>query len=303
MATTNVLNALMNLGTYLKNDIKEIYSGSNRMNSQGAALEFYIKDSYCNSFSVEGIEVKKAIHEQYFSYLGNDSNPPDFVVKNGEGVEVKKLESLTGQLQLNSSYPKNKLRQDDSRISNDCRACDGGEWTEKDMIYSIGFIPKSSSKIKLLWFIDGETYAADDIVYKELFGRLANFIETEFKGLTSKTNELARFNKIDSRGLTDLRVRSMWLLQNPIKAFSEVVRFDKANDFSIISIIKKDKYDTYINKEEFEQFVRNNPYVEVENVTIAHPTEADVQQQIVVIHMLYKSLEEARKGKGELSLF
>ncbi|MDP7980338.1 NgoPII family restriction endonuclease [Bacillus sp. WLY-B-L8] len=302
----NVLNALMNLGTYLNNDIKDIYSGSNRMNSQGTALEFYVKDAYCNAFDTENIEEKIKIHEQYFSYLGNDSNPPDFVIKDGEGVEVKKLESLTGQLQLNSSYPKNKLRQSDSRISNECRTCDGGKWIEKDMMYSIGFIPKNSNEIKLLWFVDGEVYAADDIVYKNVFERLSSIIETEFKGLTSKTNELARFNKIDSRGLTDLRVRSMWLLQNPIKAFKDIILFDKENEFSVIAIIKKEKYETYANKEEFEQFVQNSSYVEIENVTIPHPTNANVEEQVVVIHMAYKSLEEAREvsqSTERLSLF
>lgn len=298
MATTNVLNALMNLGTYLKNDITEIYSGPNRINNKGTALEYYVKDAYCNSFRVEGIREKKAVHEQYCSYLGNNRNPPDFIIEGGEAVEVKKMESPTGRLQLNSSYPKSKLRRDDERISRKSRECDGGEWQEKPMIYSIGYVPEGSDKIKLLWFIDGETYAADYTFYKGFLEQISDAIESRFEGATENTTELARFQGVDSSTWANLRARPMWSLSNPVQAFGNVISYDDEHEFTVIAIVKKEKYDAYENKDIFEQFVNNQGYIEIEYVEMPSPNSVTGEQEVVIIHMKYESLVEARETMG-----
>ncbi|EJQ03966.1 NgoPII family restriction endonuclease [Bacillus paranthracis] len=295
MATTNVLNALMNLGTYLKNDITEIYSGPNRLNNKGEALEYYVKDAYCDSFEVEGVQEKKMVHEGYFSYLGNTKNPPDFIIEGGEAVEVKKMESK-GRLQLNSSYPKSKLRRDDERISNICKECDGGEWQEKPMIYSIGFVPPRSQKINLLWFIDGETYAANHTVYKNFAERVSRVIENGFEGITEETTELARFQGVDSKKLANLRARPMWSLENPIKVFEDIIHYNGAYEFTVIAILKKERYNTYENKEIFEQFVEQQVFIEIEYVNIPSPNNVGEEEEVVVIHMMYESLTEAREN-------
>lgn len=66
---------------------------------------------------------------EVFSYLGNNSNPPDAMLRNGDAIEVKKIESLSSALTLNSSM-----------ISTACREAE--QWSEKDMIYVVGVVEK-----------------------------------------------------------------------------------------------------------------------------------------------------------------
>jgi hypothetical protein len=44
-----------------------------------------------------------------FSYQGNPNNPPDLMIRQGDAIEIKKIESPHSSLALNSSYPKAKL--------------------------------------------------------------------------------------------------------------------------------------------------------------------------------------------------
>lgn len=73
---------------------------------------------------------------KFFSYLGNQNNPPDVILKGGDAIEIKKIQSKSSAIALNSSYPKNKLYSNDPRIT---KACKNSEvWKVKDMIYVIG---------------------------------------------------------------------------------------------------------------------------------------------------------------------
>jgi hypothetical protein len=101
---TNLLIAIKNIIENPVNDIILNYKGSNRANSSGYALEQYIKDVFCNSFFEKDIEKKDQIFSQYFSYLGNQNNPPDAVIRGADAIEIKKIESFTSALALNNSY-------------------------------------------------------------------------------------------------------------------------------------------------------------------------------------------------------
>lgn len=59
-----------------------------------------------------------------FSYIGNQNNPPDSMLRNGDAIEVKKIESKKAALALNSSYPKAKLYADSPMINKECRECE-----------------------------------------------------------------------------------------------------------------------------------------------------------------------------------
>ncbi len=78
---TNLLVAIANL---VKNPITNLvsrYNAANRANSMGDALEFYIKDLFCNSLDEKNIEKKNEIYSKYFSYIGNQNNPPDILLR------------------------------------------------------------------------------------------------------------------------------------------------------------------------------------------------------------------------------
>ncbi len=173
----------------------------------GDALELFVKDSFSNSYELSEEDAIKA-HAKTFSYLGNQNNPPDAILKASDAIEVKKIESSSSELALNSSYPKSKLHRDSPMLTASCRGCDGGKWEQKDIIYAVGVINKET--IKQLCFVYGEDYAATREIYENLRAQIKKGVleipDIEF----AETRELGRVNRIDPLGITYLRMRGMW---------------------------------------------------------------------------------------------
>lgn len=266
---TNILKAILNIKNFGETDFDKIYppkseiATDNRINSVGVAFEYYIKDSLCNTFSESHKDEK---YSQNFSYLGNQNNPPDLIIKNSDAVEVKKLGG-TGSIQLNSSYPKSKLFSKDSRITEECRACDG-KWAEKDIIYAIGTV-NTSKKFKLLFMVYGDCYAADPYVYERVTDAVsAGVIKTGLE--LSKTNEIGRVNRVDPLGITDLRIRGMWIIKHPLQVFPDIVPSKTVDgNFHLITIMRKEKYDSF--PEEDRLLIENDDEITVSEEKIKDP--------------------------------
>lgn len=133
----NILNAIVNLVQTDSYKLKEFYDFHNRANNMGDALEEYIKDIFAGTYLVTNEQERIEKISKVFSYLGNNSNPPDAMLKNGDAIEVKKIENNNASLSLNSSYPKHKLFSDSQMISNSCR--DAEDWNEKDVSKEFNF--------------------------------------------------------------------------------------------------------------------------------------------------------------------
>lgn len=241
---TNVLIALTNIVENPIVDLRSFYTGSNRANNMGDALETYIKDVFCNSFDASDQEKDKA-YSQYFSYLGNQNNPPDIILRNGDAIEVKKIESSTSALALNSSYPKDKLHADDSRITEHCKACEKIPWTQKDILYVVGVAPKGTDKLKALWFVYGDCYAARREIYQRIADKISSGISEISDVEFVETNELAKVKKVDPLGITDLRVRGMWHIENPLRVFGNIASADDGSDFTVNALLLREKYDAF----------------------------------------------------------
>lgn len=184
--STNILIAIKNIVNNNLLTIQSNNTGINRANNMGDALEEYIKDAFAGTLHENNETERIAKIEQTFSYLGNTNNPPDIILKNSDAVEVKKIQSEFAELALNSSYPKNKLYTDDSRLTNACKTCE--EWSEKDIIYSIGYVHKN--KLKSLWFVYGDCYAANRFVYKRISETISNSLISISDIELAKTNEI-----------------------------------------------------------------------------------------------------------------
>ena len=267
---TNIIKALLNIEEIINSNdeiiLEEIYSGKNRMNNMGTALEHFCKDAFCKSYDIEK-DKKINSYRKYLSYLGNSNNPPDFILRNGAGIEVKKIGSIGATLQLNSSFPKDSLHSDDSRIKKGCRNCEDTSWKKKDLIYAIGYVKKK--RLKLLWLIDASLYAADREVYLDTFNGLKEHIEDSPYELNKSTNELARLNKVDPLGITSLRVRGMWLLDNPKNVYNYLdIDLDSDDSTDIVCLISKDKYNK-INRDDLKR-IENSSY-EVVDIKIKDP--------------------------------
>src|SRR5690606_24400875 len=133
---TNILEAIVNIAQNPVYEIKNHYSGRNRMNNVGEALETFIKDAFANTIQIEDETEKMRRYNEVFSWLGNQNHPPDIMIKGGDAIEVKKTQSANSDLALNSSYPKATVQANSKMITQACKVCE--EWTEKDLIYCVG---------------------------------------------------------------------------------------------------------------------------------------------------------------------
>jgi len=238
----NIINAIYNL---VNNPIVEIvshYSGKNRANNAGDALEEYVKDLFANSFNLPENE-KLDRWNKVFSYFGNNSNPPDAMLYGGDAIEIKKLETDNKELALNSSYPKHTLKSDSTMISNACRIAEN--WTEKDIIYAVGVVRQKA--LVNLCFVYGLDYCASDECYSRVRRKIKDGVES-IQGIEfSETRELGKIHRVDPLGITYLRVRGMWGIVNPWSVFSYVCSRNVTKKFNFMCLINEDKWKTFDN--------------------------------------------------------
>lgn len=266
----NIVDAILFACGKIETEIEQGSESRNRANAMGEGLEMYVKDIF------SGYEYgdRRQCHEAEFSYGGNKNNPPDIMIKNGgAAIEVKKIESFSSDIQLNSSHPKDKLYSSSTLITNACRNADGGEWAERDMIYVIGVV-KGKKLYSLLMFY-GEDYCANSEVY-ERAQRIVKDAVADISTLDVDTNtkELGRVVKVDVLNRAYMRVRGMWLMKNPFNVFlsNEEKIKAKQGDFSIIAIINERKINELGNFAELESFAENsNGKMKIDDIEIEDP--------------------------------
>lgn len=234
---TNILEAIYNIVSQKNFEIRAMYSGRNRANGMGDALENYIKDAFAGTFGVSDELQKMPTYNQKFSWLGSQNNPPDIIIKGGDAIEVKKTQSANSSLALNSSYPKTDLRHTSPMITKECKECE--DWTVKDLIYCVGHTTDTS--LKSLWMVYGNSYAAKHETYQRIKTTISNGIKTIPDVVFADTKELGRVNKVDPLGITNLRIRGMWQIENPRKVFN-YLHETTDKDFELVCIIPTEKY-------------------------------------------------------------
>ena len=254
---TNILTAIRTIINHPISDLVNYYQSKNRINQIGEALECFIKDIFADTVTESDQQKKLLKYSEVFSYSGNANNPPDLILRRGDAVEVKKIESIGAGIALNSSYPKSKLYADSPLITSHCRNCE--DWQEKDIIYAIGVA--QDKKLKLLWLIYGDCYAADREIYERITDTIAIGIN-RIPGVDfSKTRELGRVNKVDPLNITYLRIRGMWGIQNPLSVFDYVdLGYQKDASFQMIALMKNSKYLSLPiqDREQLEALINNN---------------------------------------------
>ena len=242
--TYNTLRAFRHIIENPNATINPAKISSNRINNVGDALEGFIKDAYANLLDSSLADFEKdCIYSQAFSWLGNSGNPPDSILRDGDGIEVKKIQTLSSSIALNSSAPKSKLYANDARVATGAKLAEN--WVEKDIVYAIGSVP--TQELKRLWLIYGDCYAAS----KEVYDRLSNAIAAGVRQLPDiqfqKTNELGRVNKVDPLGITDLRVRGMWHIDNPSRLYAHLVNNSSNRQFYLL--MREQKYQSFPAKD------------------------------------------------------
>lgn len=237
-STTNILRAFLTLIDRSDEPVANQTSAVNSANQRGDSLEEHIKRLLTNTFE-ENEQDRLEIYERCFSYSGNTHNPPDLIIKNGDAIEVKKIKADLKSLALNSSYPKDILHNNDTRISQQCRECE--QWTEKDIFYAIGHV-ENETILKHLWIIQGKCYAANRETYTRLSDTISESLMTISDVEFEETNELARVNKVDPLGITNLRIRGMWEISHPGKVFDYL---PQSQDKFANLLLLTEKYNAY----------------------------------------------------------
>ena len=266
----NILSAISNIVSFGAYNLKSYASTYLiRINAVGEQLEFYIKDSIADSLKLPQ-DKKEAIYAEVFSYLGNQNNPPDMIIKNSDAFEIKKIEAPKSSLALNSSPPKNKLLSSDIRITNACRNCEPNKWAEKDLFYVIGHA--IGGKIKYLFFIQGTCYAADHSVYDKVHSPIKKEVDSVIDSLgleKGKTVEIGKVKRADPLGITELRIRGMWQIQNPLKVYGNFCKIEDSDKFHLFALMRKDKYNSF--PKEDSKKIESSKGISVKDVRIKDP--------------------------------
>jgi len=236
---TNILEAIVNIATNPVVAIRNHYTGRNRANNVGEALEMFVKDAFANTIREQDQRIKHTKFNQVFSWLGNQNHPPDIMIREGDAIEVKKTQSANSDLALNSSYPKSNIQSNSNMITQECRTCEN--WTEKDLIYCVGHT--TDDTIKSLWMVYGNIYAAKHETYQIIKQKITDGINEIPNVELAETNELGRVNRVDPLGITNLRIRGMWQIQNPRRVFNYL--HTTGEDFELVAVIPTNKYNSF----------------------------------------------------------
>ncbi|MDD2192245.1 MAG: NgoPII family restriction endonuclease [Bacteroidales bacterium] len=262
---TNILEAIVNI---VNNPIVEIinhYTGRNRVNNVGEALETFVKDAFANTIQEQDPQVKMTIHSENFSWLGSQNNPPDIMIRAGDAIEVKKTQSSESGLALNSSYPKTTIQSKSTMITRECKACEN--WEEKDLIYCVGHT--SDTSIKSLWMVYGSIYAAKHETYQLIKQKITEGINEIPNVELANTNELGRVNRVDPLGITNLRIRGMWQIQNPRRVFNYL--HSSGDRFELVAIIPTIKYNSFPDDSRRKIENLGNSTLTISNVKVKDP--------------------------------
>ncbi len=239
------------------------------MNAMGVALEDYIKNLFAGTLRETNQTKRKKGWEEVFSYLGNQNNPPDLILKGADAIEVKKMERPTSMLALNSSYPKNKLYSSNPMITKACRECEDEPWDVKDILYVIGILPKK--ELRALAMVYGIDFCDDVSVYERVRSNIKDGVE-HIEGIEfSETKELGRVNKVDHLGITSLRVRGMWSIQSPFELFKDYYELDLSKRFSLMAIINEEKLSEFDSYKELEELAKGLSALDIQSINIQDP--------------------------------
>ena len=262
---TNILEAINNICINSSLEVRSHTSARNRANSIGDALESYIKDAFAGCIHINDEQERNKRYSEVFSWIGNQNHPPDIMIKEGAAIEVKKIQNPNSDLALNSSYPKSILKVDNEMLTQACKTCE--TWTEKDIVYCIGHT--TDNHIKSLWMVYGTIYAAEPETYQTIKKKITQGIEQIPHVELSETKELGRVNKVDPLGITNLRIRGMWQIQNPRKVYSYLYKSDNDYNFELVALIPLTNYQTF--PPESIQKIENNKQINITDVKVKNP--------------------------------
>lgn len=276
----NIIDAIINL---VKNDdfqMKSHHVGTNRANMAGDSLEDFIKDLFAGTI---GLDEKTRLMRlsEVFSYSGNSANPPDAMLRGGDAIEIKKIESDNSSLALNSSYPKHTLKCTNPMISAACRNAE--DWKEKEMVYAVGVVKRGTNTLKHLCMVYGRNYCASEKVYK----RTSQIIQREIESLNgivlTPYSQLDYISELDPIGLNSLIAHKMWSIKNPWTMFDYIYQIPHDKKFTFMCIINEDKWCSLSNRDEIIELSTNKAELSISDEYTKSPDNPNQFDKVKLI--------------------
>ena len=119
--------------------------------------------------------------------------------------------------------------------------------------------------------IDASIYCADTTVYQDIFEQIKEGISSIPNIDFSPTKELGRVNKIDPLGITSLRIRGMWLLENPFTVFKYVYQPITTANFNLFALVSTEHFDGFNNKDALLSLVDEVATLNIADVKVKNP--------------------------------
>jgi len=243
----------------------------------GKGLELWVKHFLAGTINRSNDDQVIEEWNKKFSFHGGSSNPPDVMMKGSLAAEVKKTEGKTGALQLNSSWPIRTLHKSDQHITNECRKAEN--WTEKPFLFFVGQVKQKTNSLSNLSIVDGRCLSDEEHVY---LGVIAQVRAQMLQLGGAVTKEIGRFNELDSTGRTNLRVRPMFSLSNPVSIFSAIFTNSDTADFVLNVLLPESSYDLF-PPEERHRIENINSQLNVKRTRVSDPTDSSSEMKAVLI--------------------
>ena len=117
----------------------------------------------------------------------------------------------------------------------------------------------------------GLDYCASEECYNEIKARIKRGVVMTPGVEFTDTRELGRVNKIDPLGITYLRVRGMWGIENPWSVFDYVYQRDVNKQFTFMCIINNKKWGSFNNTNNLFDLTHQEKRLQIKEVRIKNP--------------------------------
>jgi hypothetical protein len=116
-------------------------------------------------------------------------------------------------------------------------------------------------------------YGLDYCASKECYERIKTTIKNGVESIPgvefAESKELGHINRVDPLGITYMRVRGMWGIDNPWSVFDYVYKRDMSKQFNFMCIINMEKWNTFTNTSLIENLNING--FEIKDVKVKNP--------------------------------
>ena len=102
-----------------------------------------------------------------------------------------------------------------------------------------------------------------------------------------ESKELGHINKVDPLGVTYMRVRGMWGIDNPWKVFSYIYERDMEKQFNFMSIINEEKWNSFDNTDVLIDLSRERSNLKISDVKIKNPDDVNETKNVKLVEFSF----------------